>query len=340
MKHTLKITLLLLLIFLGTQIIGLLIINEKIPHININPDNTTTVISPNIPTADEPEPTSMGWLPITIAIIISTLIILVLIKFRKVKIWKGWYFLSVFVCLALSLGVLGIKIFKTMGIDKIFYYAPVAIFPYISLGLVTGVIIALAVAIIKIFRPNIYVHNIAEMFMYGGIATILVPWINLIAASILLILISIYDIYAVWQSKHMVKMARFQTQSGLFAGLMIRYKDKRARTTHTNDTNSYSESKTAHEAASKKTSGETRNAVLGGGDIAFPLLFSAVIMRSLMLFYPVNQGFLYSLITPLCAGAALFLLLYYSKKDRFYPAMPFISIGCFIGLFITWLVAF
>ena len=31
------------------------------------------------------------------------------------------------------------------------------------------------------------------------------------------------------------------------------------------------------------------------------------------------------------AGLGLLLLFLYSKKDTFYPAMPFISMGCFAG---------
>lgn len=27
----------------------------------------------------------------------------------------------------------------------------------------------------------------------------------------------------------------------------------------------------------------------------------------------------------------------YAEKDKFYPAMPFVTVGCFVGLAIIWL---
>ena len=35
---------------------------------------------------------------------------------------------------------------------------------------------------------------------------------------------------------------------------------------------------------------------------------------------------------------ALALLLIYSKKDKFYPAMPFIAVGCFVGYLVTLII--
>ncbi|MBU4492958.1 MAG: hypothetical protein KKA61_01170, partial [Nanoarchaeota archaeon] len=66
-----------------------------------------------------------------------------------------------------------------------------------------------------------------------------------------------------------------------------------------------------------------KTAILGGGDIAFPLIFAGVVMK--------NVGFLTSLIIPVFVSAALLILLIKSKKDRFYPAMPFLTMGCLVG---------
>jgi presenilin-like A22 family membrane protease len=122
---------------------------------------------------------------------------------------------------------------------------------------------------------------------------------SIFAASVLLTLISIYDAIAVWKTKHMIKLVKFQAKAKLFAGLLIPY-DK------------------------KKT------AILGGGDIGFTLLFSGVVLT--------KMGFLSAIIVSLTTSIALFLLFIFSKKRKFYPAMPFLSIGCFIGLLISLLV--
>ena len=66
-----------------------------------------------------------------------------------------------------------------------------------------------------------------------------------------------------------------------------------------------------------------KHAMLGGGDIAFPLLFAGVILKS--------YGFAWSFFIPPFATLALIGLFYYGTKERFYPAMPFISFGCLLG---------
>jgi len=43
-------------------------------------------------------------------------------------------------------------------------------------------------------------------------------------------------------------------------------------------------------------------------------------------------------IIPLFSTAGLALLFFYGKKEKFYPAMPFISIACFIGFGFVWTI--
>ena len=124
------------------------------------------------------------------------------------------------------------------------------------------------------------------------------PVLSVSTVFILLILISIYDMIAVWKTKHMVKLAKFQTKMKVFAGLLVPYGKKMA--------------------------------ILGGGDIGFTLLFAGVVLLS--------TGWIDALIIVLSVSIALGLLLFLSKKDRFYPAMPYLTVGCFIGYFIGLLV--
>ena len=87
---------------------------------------------------------------------------------------------------------------------------------------------------------------------------------------------------------------------------------------------------------------EPRNAILGGGDIAFPLIFAGVVMDSLIKGGMLTKSiaFLNALIIPLIVTVSLFLLLSLAKRDRFYPAMPFVTAGCLIGYGLVWLVNF
>jgi hypothetical protein len=61
-------------------------------------------------------------------------------------------------------------------------------------------------------------------------------------------------------------------------------------------------------------------------------------MKGLMLHEPVFSAFVKTLIIPLFAGLALLYLLVKAEKDKFYPAMPFLSIGCLAGYGVLWLV--
>ena len=119
--------------------------------------------------------------------------------------------------------------------------------------------------------------------------------------------------YAVWKSKHMIALAKFQSSNNMFAGFYVPYSYKNT-------------GKTEKTASGAK---EAKSAVLGGGDIAFPLLFAGSIFAQLgMIAYIVSCT----------ATIALAVLLLKGKKDTFYPAMPFLTIGCLVGYGIILLV--
>ncbi|MFH0979127.1 MAG: presenilin family intramembrane aspartyl protease [Candidatus Woesearchaeota archaeon] len=301
MKHTLKITLLLVGIFMAAQIVGLLVTNQYIDHqTSIATGNITfTQLPYNI--ERPPVEQSSSFVYIIIAVLLATIIMFLLIKFRTPWLWKVWFFLAVILCLTISIGAF---------VNK-----------YVALA------IAVILAVFKIFRPNIYIHNLSEVLIYGGLAAIFVPIMNVFASVMLLILISIYDVIAVWKSGHMIKLAKFQTESKVFAGLLIRYKAEKTGMP-----------KIGKKIEQKQAAEEPRNAVLGGGDIGFPLLFAGVVMKGFMLQNGFGIAFLKALIIPLFAAIALLLLLLKAKKDRFYPAMPFISAGCFVGYAIVMLI--
>ena len=75
-----------------------------------------------------------------------------------------------------------------------------------------------------------------------------------------------------------------------------------------------------------------RTAILGGGDIGFPLIFAGVVMKEL--------GIWQSMIIPFFALMGLAFLLWRSDEKKFYPAMPFIGAGCFIGLGLIYLIQY
>jgi|TARA_Y100000310_G_scaffold93932_1_gene91526 presenilin-like A22 family membrane protease len=289
MKHTLKITLLLVFIFFISQVIGLAVTNKYIDHkITVETGKATFEALPyNLERPQIEESTSYIW--IISAIIIGTLLLLSIIKFRKMGLWKLWFFLAVFSTMAIAFAA----------------FIPQAL----------AAILALILALIKIYKPITAINNLTEVFIYGGLAAIFVPVIDVFAAFALLFLISIYDIIAVRHTKHMIKLAKFQAKSNVFAGLSIPYKKGKIAA---------KEKGIIHKKKGKI-------AVLGGGDIGFPLLFAGVIMKGLMLNNTELIGFLKTLIIPLFVSLALLFLLVKGKKDKFYPAMPYLTSGCVIG---------
>ena len=291
MKHNIKITILILTLFLLAQFFGLAVIYKYIDQEKTLAAGKTEF--KQLPIGERPpveEKTS--FIPIMIAILFGTVLLLVLIKFQLNFVWKGWFLIAVVLSLAVSLGA----------------FMPTII----------AFLLALLFGIWKIFRPNFWIQTITEVVIYGGLAAIFVPMLNIMSVSILLILIAIYDAYAVWKSKHMITLAKSQAQARIFAGLLVPYKDGHVLT-----------HKVKQDITPKKHL-KVRTAVLGGGDIGFPLIFAGVILKEI--------GLWQSLIIPFFSMLGLAFLLWYGNEHKFYPAMPFIGAGCFLGLAIVWLL--
>jgi presenilin-like A22 family membrane protease len=285
-----------------TQIVGLITVNRYIEVETVNGTKTINHRATIIGEPPEIEDKTYTFISIVIAILIGTGILFLLIKFRLGRLWKYWFLLSVWITLSISLDV------------------------YITTSI--ALILAAILAILKVYKKNVFVHNFTEIFIYTGITIIILPFLNLFSAIALLIAISLYDAYAVWKSKHMIKLAKFQTKNRLFAGLYVPYKSKiKIKKGELPKPQKYVKEKKA-------------DAILGGGDMAFPLLFSATVMEHLILLnnIPKIGALLECLIIALTSTIALLLLFVKGQQEKFYPAMPFISLGCFIGLGIIMII--
>jgi presenilin-like A22 family membrane protease len=299
MKHTLKVAIALVLFFFLAQFTGLLIINQYIDHTRTVETKTVTY-KPLPYNIERPEVKnqSISFIYITLAILIGTLLVLLLIKFNKPLIWKFWFFVTVWLTLAIAFAAF--------------------------INNLIAAILALIFSILKLYKPNIIIQNLSEIFIYGGLAAIFVPMINLLAAFMLLIVISVYDYISVFKTRHMIKLAKFQSKTKVFAGLLIPYDKKRI---------SYGPTPKS-EVSEKKA----KVAVLGGGDIGFTLIFAGVVMKGLMLKEAMLIGFLKTLIVPVFVSFALLILLLKGQQNKFYPAMPVLSLGCLLGYLVILLV--
>ncbi|MEK6800783.1 MAG: presenilin family intramembrane aspartyl protease [Nanoarchaeota archaeon] len=308
MKHTLKITLILLTLFLSTQLIGLLVINQYSPQVkevqNLNGTfiNKTTY---NLPySLDPPENTSpeSSLISIIFALIFAVFLMLFLIKFKVEHILRTWFFIVIVLSIAITLNsfMLGLQYSQIIAL-----------------------ILAFPLAFLKVFKRNIIVHNLTELIIYPGIASIFVPILTIWSVILLLIFISIYDMYAVWHAGFMQKMAKYQIQKlRIFSGFFIPYLGKKEKEL-------YSQSKRSNSKKSNKKV-KLSVAILGGGDVVFPIILAGVVFN--------NLGFFPAILISLGATLALGFLFYMSKKGKFYPAMPFITIGCLLALGIASLI--
>ena len=286
MKHSLQVTLILLTFFLLAQGIGLGVIYNYIDH-DQSVDGET--IFKDLPIGERPKiQHNYFYLYVIPVVVLGTMLVLFLLRNKLTWIWRVWFLTAIAIALVISF--------------------------YSFMPAIIATVLGITLAIWRIFKPNFWVQNLTELFVYGGLAAIFVPLFSVITISILMVIIAIYDAYAVWKSKHMITLAKEQTKAKVFAGLYIPYTMKLP-------SNKPSRSKKG-----------VRTAILGGGDIGFPLIFAGVVMKEL--------GIWQSMIIPFFALVGLAFLLWRSDEKKFYPAMPFIGAGCFIGLGLIYLIQY
>lgn len=198
-------------------------------------------------------------------VILMSIIFYLFTRLRYEKLLRLWFSTAIVISLAVSFSVF--------------------------IGDLMGFILALVLTVLRVYTRDLYVHNLTELFIYGGIVSIFAPIFSPLTAIIVLVIIAVYDYLSVFVTKHMIYLAKHQESVNVFTGLIVRNR------------------------------GET--AMLGGGDIAFSLLFASVLGSA----YGVTYAYLAVYMT-LIAITALTIL---GRRGKFYPAMPFITAACLIS---------
>lgn len=302
MKHNIKITAILIVMFIVTQLIGLFVISTY----------TQTELPYGMEPPKEVKEKPRG-LEIIVAFAVAVTLFFLLIRLNAKTFIRLWYFSVTIIALALTLNAI---IFE---LDILNY------------GNFLALIIALPLAYMKIFKRNLIVHNLTELLIYPGIAAVFIPLLNILWIIILLLIISIYDIWAVWHSQFMQKMAKFQiNQLQFFTGFFVPYADKKQRMKIKLLKEKYVNKPDLLEREFKKAKIKVNLAILGGGDVIFPIIAAGV-------FYKVF-GLGSSLIITAFSTLALLGLFIMARKGKFYPAMPFITSGIYLGMLISWLI--
>jgi presenilin-like A22 family membrane protease len=337
MKHNLKITIVLIAMFIITQIIGLAVVNVYTPKKEIVYNSTTgeyqnITTGPELPYGTQPPELQpqQSLSTIIVSMVIAIVLIFILMKFKATTFLRLWFFFVVILAIGITLNA------------RLLNFTPYSA--------IISFLIASVLSYFKIFKRDVRIHNATELMIYPGLASVFIPILvdekgflfNLVSkislsfansisgflaiwpVIILLILISIYDAWAVWHSKIMQKMAKFQiNELKFFAGFFVPYMSKEMR-------EKLKQSKISKKSKEKNV--KVSLAILGGGDVVFPIITSGVVMRTL--------GWVPALFVVAGATIALIYLFMVSEKKKFYPAMPFITTGIFLGLILAWILGF
>jgi len=301
MKHNLKITAVLLAMFLVTQFIGLYVVNYYLSDENKLP------LGLEPPKPEREADYYSFFTAIIIAFIVAIFLFLFLIKFKIEFILRLWFF--VVVAMALSISFLSF------------------LSPFVTYAFILSVVVAVPLAVIKIYGKNFFVHNFIELLIYPGIAAIFVPILNVYTIVALLVVISVYDMWAVWHSGIMQRMAKYQINKlKIFSGFFVPYFSKKTKQ------RIKKWRKTLKKSELEKKKVKINVAILGGGDVVFPIITAGVMLKTLGLYSAV--------LVIIGATLGLAYLFMRSEKKKFYPAMPFITAGIFIAIGISYLIKY
>lgn len=282
--------------FLFTQIIGLFISTTYINNVEL-PYN----LQPPKEIQEKPQ-----GIPIITAFIIAILLFFLLMKIRADIIIRIWFFAVITIALGVAINAILLRL--NIGYSQL-----------------VSLLIALTLTYFKVFKRDLIIHNLTELLIYPGIAAIFVLLLNIKWTILLLLLFSFYDIWAVWHSEVMQKMAKYQINKlRVFTGFFVPYTSKKEKQKIKELKDKYKNSSELEEQF-KKSKIKINLAILGGGDVIFPIIAAGV-------FYKYYFSIILSLIITLFSTLALLYLFLIAKKGKFYPALPFITIGIYLAM--------
>ena len=178
--------------------------------------------------------------------------------------------------------------------------------------------LAIAVIFALIFsrESNVLLHNLGIILGIGGVAAVFGLSISVEFGLVLLIVLSLYDILAVYVTKHMVTMARSMVESGAVFGFLIPFEFR----------GFFRDRKEAQAGIGENFM------ILGSGDIGLPIIFAASLIR---------VSPLSAIITAVFSLFGLFLthiLFLNQEKRRAMAALPPIATLTIIGYLVSQLL--
>lgn len=178
------------------------------------------------------EPPSFGWDGLVIFLVFFIILMLLMARFKKLN------------AIALKFFLLLVVFSGSQIVAGSIVSSPWDLF------------YALIVAAVFMLVHNVLVHNISVMLGIAGVSSMLGITIAPDTVVALLVILSFYDILAVYWTKHMVYLARGMVESGAIFGFVIPFDIKDIF---------------YHKATAKEHMGE-KFMILGSGDVGLPLI--------------------------------------------------------------------
>lgn len=226
-----------------------------------------------------------------------------------------FYFVTTTVFILLMINLLKFRKEKSI-IFKLFFVAAVFLGGWVTVSIwipnVTSVLLMGFLIVWWWKKPSVLIQDICVVLAIAGTGSLLGLSFQPEMVVALLAIFSVYDVIAVYKTKHMVKLAKEMIRSKAVLGLIIPqnvigFGDR---------------------LENLKPGGKLL--VLGGGDMVFPLLLCTSLVPSNELIYPVIVG-LFSLL-----GLSLSFYFFLSQEKREpIPALPPIALCSIIGFLLT-----
>ena len=222
--------------------------------------------------------------------------------------------------IATLLMLLFLKIFKGKFMFEIFFSGAVIFGAQGPLGIIfvkfTAFLIAIAIAILRFIYPRILTQNLAIIIAIAGIAASLGMSVKPLMALIILILLSVYDIIAVYKTRHMVKLFKGMAKRGAVLALVV--------------PKSFSLWFNKFEIIKPENKNEF--IFLGTGDLALPVFFAISALSS-------GIEFSLFIIFGAVIGFAVNHLIFMNQKERKpIPALPVITFFSILGYLFSFYV--
>jgi len=194
------------------------------------------------------------------------------------------------------------------------------------LGEPGATILAVALIVFRFSKPTVLIHNLIIVGGLAGVGGMLGLTLFPRDVIILLIILSAYDVIAVYKTKHMVKMATEMIKKRVILGIIVPEKIMGFKASMVDVEHNKIPARRIFRPGEK-----VKFMILGGGDLALPLLLIVSVA---------HRNILHSIIILIFSlfGLLIMNLIFIRLKSRPMPALPPLAFFSILGYLVSLLV--